>query len=109
MKSNIMIDSNAFEDYINKFDSKLTEIEDTLKELSNEMKEIDGNNDTWTSKTGKAVHDKFTEVEKNFDIINGELSVYSLFLQDVLEDYKMEEEKEKKKLEDNSDYLNVNE
>ena len=109
MNSNVMINSNAFEEYINKFDSKLNEIEDTLRALSNDMKEIDGENDTWNSKTGKLVHERFSNVEKNFDSINTELSIYSLFLRDVYEDYKDEEENEIKKLNDNDSYLNVNE
>ena len=109
MDSNIMINSEAFEDYITKFDAKLVEIKNTLSSLSNTMKEIDGNNETWKSKTASAVHDKFSEVESHFEEINNELSVYSLFLKDVLEDYKNEEGREEKRIDTNDRYLDVNE
>ena len=109
MNSNIMINSEAFEDYITKFDAKIGEIEDTLYELSNTMKVIDGNNEIWKSKTAVAVHDKFKEVESNFEGIKNELGIYSLFLKDVLQDYKDEEEREETRIDNNDSYLDVNE
>lgn len=109
MDSNIMINSESFQDQINKFDAKTGEIEEILNTMSRTMKEIDGNNDTWKSKVGQKIHEEFVDVEKNFEKINAEFSVYSLFLKDVLEDYKMEEEKQEKSIEDGSNYLDVNE
>ena len=109
MNSNVMINSEAFENYITKFDAKLIEIKTTLTNLSNTMKEIDGNNDTWKSKTAVAVHESFSEIESHFEEVDEELNVFSLFLKDVLEDYKNEEEREEKRIDTNDSYLDVNE
>ncbi len=109
MNSNIMINSESFQEQIEKFDAKTKEIQEVLETMSRTMKEIDGTNETWKSKVGERVHNDFVDVEKNFEKINAEFSVYSLFLKDVLEDYKMEEEKEEKSIEDGKNYLDINE
>ena len=109
MNSNIMINSEAFEDYINKFDSKLVEIQDTFNSMSIDMRDIDGESNIWKSKSAKLVHDKFANIEKTFEAINSDLSVFSLFLKDVLEEYKEEQENEIRKLDNNDSYLDVNE
>ena len=66
-------------------------------------------NDTWKSKVGVRVHEEYKMIEDQFESINTELKNYETFLKQTLEDYKKEEEKQEKSINDNSDDLNVNE
>ena len=109
MEQSIVINSEGFSNSINSFEIDVKKVEEKLNNITNIMKEIDGQNETWKSKVGTKVHEKYTEIEKKFEEINKELNNYQTFLKTTLEDYKREENKLEKSIEDNSANLDVNE
>lgn len=109
MESNLKVKSESFEDKLNQFKEKRTKIEDTLNEVCTIMKEIDGENDTWKGKTAKRVHDSYQTTELRFQDINAKLKSLETFLNQTLNSYKQEEEKEEKSINENISNLNINE
>lgn len=107
-ESNILVNSEAFQDSIAKFDERIKKVSELLSNLSNTMQEIDGNNENWRSATAKSIHEEFSEIESNFEQINAELTVYSIFLKETLEDYNEEETKQEKAIEDNAENIDIN-
>ena len=105
---NIIIDSVAFSDSITKFEEKIGKVEETLQNISNIMKNIDGENDIWKSDTAVAIHEKYSNIEKNFEKINTELKTYSIFLKETQSEYIAEEEKQETALENYSEDLSIN-
>ena len=106
--SNILVSSEAFQNSITKFDEKIKKVSEILDNLSNTMKEIDGKNETWRSDTSKSIHEEFSNIESNFEKINAELTVYSIFLKETLEEYNTEENKQEKAIEDYKEDLDIN-
>ena len=106
--SNILVSSEAFQESITKFDEKIKKVSDLLSNISNTMSEIDGVNETWRSDTSKSIHEEFSIIESNFEKINAELTVYSIFLKETLEEYNNEENKQEKAIEDYEEDLNIN-
>lgn len=109
MAHSIIINSDAFCDSINSFGENVKQVNESLNRISNVMKEIDGNNETWKSKTALEVHEKFTETENNFESISVELSNFEKFLKDTLESYKNEEQKLEKSLDNQYSNFDVHE
>ena len=108
VNSNININSDELSKSIELFQKDIKTVSDKLNNLSNLMKELGINNDTWNSKTSKAVYEEFANIETNFEKINAELSAYDIFLQKTLEEYKNEEMKEEKSIEESSENLDIN-
>ena len=108
MKS-IIVDKVSFEDSIDKFEKTVNEINDILDKMKKSMTEINGNNDTWKSKVGVAVHERYSESEKKFENINSELNKYTVFLKQTLNSYKEAEEIQEKSIEEQQKNLDVNE
>ena len=107
--SNIILNKEVFANSIEEYKKKVKKVEETLHNISNIMKEIDGENSTWKSEAGVAIHQRFSNVEKKFDQINAELTVYEVFLTETLDSYTKEEDKQEKVVEQNVSYLDVNE
>lgn len=104
-----MINSDSFQEKINRLEEKVNNVADTLELICNNMKQIDGTNDNWKSDTALAMHDDYIELEKNFQKINVELYTYVIFLKNVLEDYVEQERNIDQAVENNSPNLDVNE
>ena len=105
---NMIVDSELFSEIITDFDKKIGDVEDTLNSISTIMNKIDGENDTWKSDTARSIHEKYTELEKNFEQINAEFSVYSTFLKETQSEYVTEEQKQENALDQYNETLDVN-
>lgn len=105
---NIVINSENFSNSITKFDETIKKVEESLKNISNYMSNIDGTNENWRSETALSVHEKFSNLEKNFENINTELNVYKVFLQETLDNYNEEEIKQEQAIEKYDSDLNIN-
>lgn len=105
---NMIVDNEMFSEIIDDFDKKMNEVEDTLDQISNIMSNIDGENDLWKSNVAKSIHEKYSELEKNFEQINTELKVYSTFLKETQSEYVTEEQKQEAALEEYNETLDVN-
>ena len=109
MAHSIIVDSDSFSSNINSFEETVKNVEALLKRMSEIMKEVDGENETWKSKSAQLVHEDFSQIEGGFEEINTKLTGYVTFLKDTLENYEKEENKLEKSIEDNSLNLDVNE
>lgn len=107
LERNIIINSSNFLNSKIAFDKKIGNVEDIFNNLSSCMKKIEGNNDIWRSDTSVAVYEKYLELEKKFKEINIELNTYSIFLKETLENYKEEDLKENKTIEQESSSLDM--
>jgi uncharacterized protein YukE len=105
---NMIVDSNMFSEIINDFDKKAGDVSTTLEQISKIMSNIDGENDIWRSETAKSIHEKYAELEKNFEQINAEFTVYSTFLKETQNEYVTEEQKQEKALNEYNDNLDLN-
>lgn len=105
---NIVINSENLSSSITMFDEKIGKVEETLNKISTIMGKIDGNNELWKSDTALSVHEKFSKLENNFEKINAELNVYSIFLKETLDNYKIEEIKQEKAVVQSSENLDIN-
>ncbi len=109
MNKEMKFQSNSFKDNLDLFEKKVNLIKDNLNKIKNNMKDITGENETWNSKVGVAVHEKYYENEKEFENISKELDNYVIFLKQVLESQTAEEIKQEKSIDEQQNYLDVNE
>lgn len=103
----IVVNSDRLEDSITKFNDKIIKIDETLEKIEKLITKVN-NDDLWKSSTSEEVYDSFLELKKTFPKINAELNVYSEFLKEILKDYKEEEEKQEKVIEENTTNLDIN-
>ena len=103
------MNSNSFKDNLSLFEQKVKSINETLENMKKNMAIINGDNDTWKSKVGLEVYRRYKEQEKSFEDITKKLDNYVVFLKKTLDSYKEEEEKQKKSIEEQTSYLDVNE
>lgn len=109
MKTGVIINGEGFENNINSFEKNVLSVKESLNKISILMQDITGDNETWKSETGVAVHEKFTEVEKGFENINTELDNFTKFLKSTIEKYKEEETKLEQSVDSQSSNFDVNE
>ena len=108
-RNEIILNKDSYNEKISLFEQKVKEIKDTFNFMKSLMTDIDGENENWKSKVGVEVHDKYKENEKKFNEISEQLDKYVVFLKDTLNNYIEEEKSEEKSLENQQQYLDVNE
>ena len=91
MNKEMKFQSNSFKDNLDLFEKKVNLIKDNLNKIKNNMKDITGEN------------------EKEFENISKELDNYVIFLKQVLESQTAEEIKQEKSIDEQQNYLDVNE
>lgn len=109
MSHSLIVNSESFNSSISKFKDTTLKVKEILESITQLMKEIDGENETWKSKTAVSVHEKYSETESRFKDINETFERYNKFLTTTLEDYQKEEKKQVVSIESQSDNLDVNE
>ncbi len=109
MSHSLIVNSESFNSSISSFKDTTLKIKEILDSITELMKEIDGDNETWKSKTAVSVHEKYKETELRFKDINETFEKYNKFLITTLEDYQKEEKKQEVSIDSQSDNLDVNE
>lgn len=109
MSHSLIVNSESFNSSVSKFKDTTLKVKEILENITQLMKEIDGENETWKSKTAVCVHEKYSETESRFKDINETFEKYNNFLMTTLEDYQKEEKKQVVSIESQSDNLDVNE
>lgn len=107
MSHSLIVNSEAFNSSISSFKDTTLKVKEILDNITELMKEIDGNNETWKSKTAVCVHEKYKETESRFKDINETFEKYNKFLTTTLEDYQKEEKKQEVSIDSQSDNLDV--
>lgn len=109
MNQSIVVNSIEFTSSAASFQETSAKIKEILNSITELMKEIDGDNETWKSKTAVSLHEKYKVTESRFKDINETFDKYNKFLKTTIEDYQREEKKEEESIESQSDNLDVNE
>lgn len=107
-KNSVLLNSDDFSNNIDKFDKKRREIEDLLEKITISMNKINGHNEIWNSDTQRMIYDDYKGIEKRYNGINAEFTSYSIFLKEVLEKHKEEENSQITFLDKNDSNMNIN-
>ena len=103
----IITDSNKFEEVILSLKESYNKIKDVVaKEYKNV--EVINESETWSGLCSQSVYNKYTELNRNYDLVLYSLDLYIKFLEKTLEDYRRLDEEISKNADEMSTNLDVN-
>lgn len=93
-------DESSFSIGVNLFDKKVKEIKETFQSINRLLKELEDEN-TWDSDTSREIVENSKEVNQSFINAEDEFKSFIDYLLKVLEDYKNEDDKTNKTIDNN--------
>lgn len=102
------MNTETLEKTISEVDAKISDIKGIYNEIEKKMMVLDGADDIWKGKVQSSLYKHYLEIAANFPIVVEQLTAYSTFLKNSVENYKNTESSINTDVDNNQDDLNIN-